>query len=55
MLQRIGVGEVDRVRLMRVFSDVGEVQTQRLAESAELDFALMLEAEAESLLCDLLQ
>lgn len=54
MLQCLGIGEVDRVGLVRVFGDVGEVKTEGFAETAELDFALVLQAESEGLLRDLL-
>jgi hypothetical protein len=54
VLERIGVGEVDRVLLVRVLCDVGQVQTECFAETAELDFALVFEAEFECLLSDLL-
>jgi len=55
MLEGIGIGEVDRVRLMRVFGNICEVQTKCLAEATELDFALVLETEFKGLLCDLLR
>jgi hypothetical protein len=55
MLEGIGIGEVDRVRLMRVFGNIVEVQTKCLAEAPELDFALVLETEFKGLLCDLLR
>jgi hypothetical protein len=52
VLESVGVGEVDAVRLVGVFCDVGEVQTEGLAEAAELDFARVGEAEGEGLLGD---
>lgn len=55
VLQRIRVGEVDAVRLVRILGDIAEMQAQRLAEPPELDLALVLEAELERLLRDLLQ
>jgi hypothetical protein len=40
--------------LVGVFGDVGKMETQGFAETAELDLALVLEAELECLLGDLL-
>ncbi len=40
---------------MGVCGDIGEVEAERLAEPAELDFALISEAEFESLMDDLLR
>ena len=54
VLKGVGVGEVDGMLLMRVFRDISQVEAERLAESAELDLALMFKAELERLLCDLL-
>lgn len=41
--------------LVGVFGDVGEMETEGLAETAELDLALVLETELERLLGDLLE
>ena len=54
MLKRIGILEVDRVRLVRVLCDVGEVKAQSLAKTSKFDLALMIETKLESLLRDLL-
>ena len=54
VLQGIGVGKVDAVRLVRVLRDIGQVKTEGLAEATELDLALVLQAELEGLLRDLL-
>ena len=54
VLENLWVGEVDGMGLMRIFCDVGEVETEGLAETTELDLALVLETEAEGLLRDLL-
>jgi hypothetical protein len=54
MLKRIGVLKIDRVGLMRVFCNVGEVEAQSLAKSSKFDLALMLETKLERLLRDLL-
>jgi hypothetical protein len=37
-----------------IFCDVGEVQAESFAEASEFDFSLVLEAELERLLGDLL-
>ena len=39
---------------VRVFGDICEVKTQSLAETSEFYLALMLRAELEGLLCNLL-
>ena len=54
MLQGIRVGEVDAVRLVRILRDIGQVKTEGLAQATELDLALVLQAELEGLLRDLL-
>ena len=54
VLENLWVGEVDGMGLMRIFCDVGEVETEGLAETTKLDLALVLETEAEGLLRDLL-
>jgi len=54
VLEDLWVGEVDGMSLVSIFCDVGEVETEGLAQTAELDLALVLETEAEGLLCDLL-
>lgn len=54
MLKRIGILEVDRVRLVRVLCDVGEVKAQSLTKTSKFDLALMIETKLESLLRDLL-
>lgn len=41
--------------LMGVFGDIGEMKAQGFAETTELDLALVLEAEFECLLGDLLE
>ena len=55
VLQSIGVGEVNGMGLVCVLGDIREVQAESLAKATELDLALMLQAELESLLGDLLQ
>lgn len=54
MLEDLRVGQVDGVSLVCILCDVGEVETESLAQTTELDLALVLETEAEGLLCDLL-
>ena len=54
VLQGIRVGEVDAVRLVRILRDIGQVKTEGLAQATELDLALVLQAELEGLLRDLL-
>ena len=54
-LERVRVLEVDRVRLVRVLGHVRQVQAQSLAQAAELDLALVLQAERERLLRDVLR
>ena len=55
MLEGVGIREVDRVWLMRVLGYVGQMESKRLAETTELDFALVLQTKFERLLCDLLE
>jgi hypothetical protein len=54
MLKRIGVLEVDRMRLVRVLCYVGKVKAQSLAKTSKFDLALMFETKLEGLLRDLL-
>ena len=54
MLKSFRVSKVDRMSLVGVFGDVGKVQAERFAKTAELDLSLMLQTEFESLLGDLL-
>ena len=54
MLVDLWVGEVDGMRLVSIFCDVGEVKTERLAQSTKLDLVMVLERDVERLLCDLL-
>ena len=54
VLQGIRIAEVDRMWLVLVFRNIGEVQPEGLAESTELYFPLMLQAEFECLLRNLL-
>ena len=54
VLQGIRVGEVDAVRLVRILRDVGEMEAEGLTETAELDLTLVLQAELECLLSNLL-
>ena len=54
VLQGIRVGEVDAVRLVRILRDIGQVKTEGLAQATKLDLALVLQAELEGLLRDLL-
>lgn len=54
VLEDLWVGEVDGMGLVCIFCDIGEVETECLTETTELDLALVLETEAECLLCDLL-
>ena len=55
MLKSFRVSKVDRMSLVGVFGDVGKVQAERFAKTAELDLTLVLQAELESLLRNLLQ
>ena len=55
VLEGIGIRQVDGMGLVRVLGDVPEVQTKRFAQAAELHFTLVLQAELESLLGDLLR
>ena len=55
VLQGLGVGEVDRVGLVGILGYVAEVKTKGLTKTTELDLALMLQAEAECLLGNLLK
>jgi len=54
MLKRIGILKVDRMGLVRVFCNVGEMEAQSLAKTSKFDLALMLETKLECLLRDLL-
>lgn len=51
-LERVGLVEVDRVRLVRVLLRRREVRAERLAQAAELGLALVLQAELERLVAD---
>ena len=55
VLEGVGVGEVNGVLLVGVLGDIGKMEAQGFAETTELDLALVLEAELERLLGDLLQ
>ena len=55
MLKGFRVSKGDRMSLVGVFGDVGKVQAERFAKTAELDLTLVLQAELESLLRNLLQ
>jgi len=54
-LEGVRVCEIDRMRLMCVFCDVGKMETESFAQTAEFDFTDVLEAELECLKSDLLQ
>ena len=54
VLESIGVGEIDGMGLVRILRDVGEMEAEGLAETAELNLTLVLQAELECLLSDLL-
>ena len=54
VLGGIRIGQVDGVWVVRVLCYVGKVQAESLAETAKLDFALVLQAELEGLLGNLL-
>lgn len=51
-LERVGVVEVDRVRLVRVFLRRSEVRAERLGQTTELGLALVREAERKRLVRD---
>jgi hypothetical protein len=55
VLEGVCVGEVDRVGLVGILGDVGEMETESFAETTELDFSLVLETEFEGLLSYLLR
>jgi hypothetical protein len=55
MLQCLRIRQVNGVCLMSIFCDIGKVQSQSFTESSELDFSLVLQAEPESLLGNLLK
>jgi hypothetical protein len=55
VLEGVGIREIDRVWLMRVLGYVGQMESKSLAETTELDFALVLQTKFERLLCDLLE
>ena len=55
MLKGFRVSKVDRMSLVGVFGNVGKVQAERFAKTAELDLTLVLQAELERLLRNLLQ
>lgn len=54
VLQCVGIREVDGMWLMCILCDIRKMQTKSLAETAELDFPLVLQTELECLLGDLL-
>lgn len=53
-LERLRVLKVDGMRLVCVFGYIGKMESQSFAEATELDFSLVLQAELEGLLGDLL-
>ena len=54
MLESVGIRKIDRVLLVGILSCVGEMSTERLAETTELGFPTVLYTELECLLGDLL-
>ena len=42
MLQSFWIGEIDGVDLVRILGDIGKVEAERLTQTTELDFALIL-------------
>ena len=54
MLQSIRVGKIDGMKLIGILRHISQMQSKSFAQTAELDSALVLQAELESLLCDLL-
>jgi hypothetical protein len=54
-LECVGILKVDRVRLVGVLGDIGQVETESFAETTKFNLALMLEAKLERLLCDVLR
>jgi hypothetical protein len=54
MLKRIGILEIDGMRLVRVLCNVGKVETQSLAKTPKFDLALVFETKLKGLLRDLL-
>ena len=55
VLESFRVREVDRVGLMSILRYVCEVEAESLTKTSEFDFALVLQAESERLLRNLLQ
>jgi hypothetical protein len=55
LLEGIWIRKVDCVRLVGVFRDVGEVESEGFAESTELDLSFVFKAEFERLLGNLLE
>ena len=54
MLVDLWVREVDGMRLVSIFCNVGEVKTEHLTQLMKPDLAMVLERDAECLLCNLL-
>ena len=50
VLKDIGIGRVDRMKLVHALGHVYQVQGEVFAETAELDLALVLQAELEGFL-----
>lgn len=55
MLKSLRIGKVDSMLLVGVFCNIREVKSEGFAQTTELDFPLVLQAELEGLLGDLLQ
>ena len=54
MLESVRIGEVNGMLLMGILGNIGQMKTERFAQTTELDLSLVLETELESLLGDLL-
>lgn len=53
-LKRIGLSEVDGVCVMRVASDILQMDAEQIAKASELGLALVLKTELKRLIGDLL-
>ena len=52
-MESVGIAQVDRVWLMGILGDVGQMQTKRLAQTPKFNLTLVLQTELEGLLGDL--
>jgi len=55
VLESIRVGKIDGMWLVGIFGNIRQMKPKSFAKASEFNFSLMLEAEFECLLCNLLK